>query len=266
MQIRTSVDSKLISAAREGNGNLLQAAINDGGNVNSVWSEGNVRMSAIHAITFNGSLSCLKMLVQALADVNVVDEEKNTPLHIAAIQGNRDVIQILIQNGCSSINSRSTRKNTPLHGAAINGHCGCIQLLLQAKANVTAADVVKNTALHFASANGHVKCVNILILAKAIIDAQSVKGNTPLHFSAGNGELGVVMALVSATSPLKEQIRVSVERVLSRFISKDLASLISNFAVVLGSDVNLRNFSGALPYDEALSNGKDNVMRYLSEY
>lgn len=261
-----SLDDKLKLAVREGDNKLLQSVIREGAKVNLVWRTGRVSMSPIHAVVFGGFESCLKTLLEALADVNAVDECGNTPLHIAALRGKIECVKLLASANKCFINLQNLTYKTPIHGSALNGNLECIEALLLAKADVTAADVDKNTALHFASANGYFKCVNLLVASKARVDAQSVKGNTALHFSARNGELLAVDALVRAISPLKVDTRNTVARVLRKFITKDLARLISEFAVVIGSETHLRNYSGELPYDLALSNGHPDIVKYLLQW
>jgi len=260
------MNDKLQCALREGDNKLLQNLIREGVEVNSVWRIGKVCMSPLHAVVFGGFESCLKTLLEALADVNAMDECRNTPIHIAALRGQIKCVKLLASVNKCLINLPNDTYKTPIHGAALNGHLECVEALLLAKADVTAADVDKNTSLHFASANGYFNCVNLLVASKARIDAQSVRGNTALHFSARNGELLAVDALVRAISPLKVDTRNTMAQVLRKFITKDLARLISEFAVVTGAEIRLRNFNGELAYDLALSNEHSDIVKYLLQW
>ncbi|GAB7365493.1 hypothetical protein MBLNU230_g6566t1 [Neophaeotheca triangularis] len=55
----------------------------------------------------------------------------NTPLQIAALNGNADVVEYLISEGCK-IDSANVDKDTPLIDAAENGHIETVEILLKA--------------------------------------------------------------------------------------------------------------------------------------
>lgn len=55
----------------------------------------------------------------------------NTPLQIAAINGNADVVKYLIEQGCR-VDCANLDKDTPLIDAAENGHLDVVEILLQA--------------------------------------------------------------------------------------------------------------------------------------
>lgn len=71
--------------------------------------------------------------------LNTVDEDNNTPLHVASEQGHTKVVRILLQHG-----SDATQKNrlflTPVACAAISGHYDVIGLLLENGAEIDPID------------------------------------------------------------------------------------------------------------------------------
>jgi len=64
-------------------------------------------------------------------DLNVPDYAENTPLQIAALVGNTEVVQLLLDVGCD-IDCRNIEKDTPLIDAVENGHLEVVALLLRA--------------------------------------------------------------------------------------------------------------------------------------
>jgi len=67
-------------------------------------------------------------------DINVADFAGNTPLQIAALNGYEDIVQLLIDAGCS-LDCVNYDKDTPLLDAVDNGHLAVVKLLLAAGVN-----------------------------------------------------------------------------------------------------------------------------------
>jgi serine/threonine-protein phosphatase 6 regulatory ankyrin repeat subunit B len=72
-----------------------------------------------------------------------------TPLHIAALNGHKDVAELLLANG-AEVNVRGNNDETPLELAAKGGHMDMVELLLANKAEVNATNNYGWTPLHFA--------------------------------------------------------------------------------------------------------------------
>jgi ankyrin repeat protein len=60
-----------------------------------------------------------------------MDSNGWTALHHAAYNGDYDSAAILIRDGGASVNAYSNQQRTPLHFAALNNHKRLIQLLLE---------------------------------------------------------------------------------------------------------------------------------------
>ena|ERR1035441_10390513 len=95
---------------------------------------------------------------QTNADVKAVyakDRQSYTPLHIAAAQGQRNVVESLLSHK-ADVNAKSTDLlDTPLHLAAMYGHKDVAELLLANKAAVDATNSWERTPLHVAALSGH---------------------------------------------------------------------------------------------------------------
>lgn len=64
-------------------------------------------------------------------DIDVPDNAGNTPLQIAALEGDVEVVQLLLDAGCDTT-SKNIDKDTPLIDAVENGHLEVVRLLLKA--------------------------------------------------------------------------------------------------------------------------------------
>ena len=96
-----------------------------------------------------GDLEKVQALLKDYLDL-VFTEDKygQTPLHIAAENGHRDMAELLLNNG-ADVNAKANNYTRPLHIAAENGHRDMAELLLNNGADVNAKANGDNTPLHF---------------------------------------------------------------------------------------------------------------------
>ena len=64
-------------------------------------------------------------------DLDVADNAGNTPLQIASLEGNADIVQVLLDAGCDTA-CKNIDMDTPLIDAVENGHLDVVKLLLRA--------------------------------------------------------------------------------------------------------------------------------------
>ncbi|KAJ6152755.1 hypothetical protein N7497_007074 [Penicillium chrysogenum] len=67
-------------------------------------------------------------------DINIPDNAGNTPLQIASLAGEAEIVKFLLDAGCE-INTKNIDKDTPLIDAVENGNVEVVKLLLDAGAN-----------------------------------------------------------------------------------------------------------------------------------
>jgi ankyrin repeat protein len=123
-----------------------------------------------------------------------------TPLHVAASQGDVEVIKRLLQSGSvASVDAQDDLQgNTALHEAAWKGYSQTIEVLMKYKANAYIKNKGGFTPLHLACQQGHNESARILLLNKCKPDVKNNYGDTPLHTSCRYGHAGVARILISA--------------------------------------------------------------------
>eukprot|EP00056_Hartaetosiga_gracilis_P008171 m.116816 g.116816 ORF g.116816 m.116816 type:complete len:811 (-) comp12863_c0_seq2:104-2536(-) len=150
------------------------------------------RRTPLHLASLKGNDEIVEMLVQAGANVHAHDKWKSTPLHYAANGGFVKVIDLLGHPN-EDINTKNWFLKTPLHWAAASGHFDAVVLLCKFGANHSIVDENHETPLHVAARNNHVKVVEFL----KELGLEEEKGEaTPLHIAAESGKLDVVKTLV----------------------------------------------------------------------
>jgi ankyrin repeat protein len=102
----------------------------------------------IHKHAIEGNIRAIKKLFNSkgITCLEVKDEEGCSPLHYAAIAGNKEVVEFLIGNN-ASIHTSDDAGYTPLHAAAMGGHREIIDLLISKGANVNAKDIAGGSVL-----------------------------------------------------------------------------------------------------------------------
>jgi len=86
------------------------------------------------------------LLISAGADVNTKDEDGLNLLHIAAMEGHKDIIELIIDKG-ANVNGKNVNRTSPLHYAAVYDQKEIAELLLVKGADVNAKDVDGETPL-----------------------------------------------------------------------------------------------------------------------
>ena len=253
----------LIDAAEKGNDALVDMLLAAGANPNG-------QGYSINAVplTRTQSATVVNSLIQAGADVNVVDASGTTPLSRALSTANTAGVDALLAAGASltpdapadppllvvrdvptaerliaagaCVNCSSSRGVTPLMRAVSRNDEALVRYYIEQGADVTAVDAAGNTALHAARS---AEVVNMLCNAGADAQALNLRGETALfdilHTPA------TVQALVDAGVPLNV---ISTETGMSALLSKlsdnreDDDSILA--LIRAGADVQLRTPKG----------------------
>lgn len=124
-----------------------------------------------------------------------------TPLHLAAANGDTQIVQILLCSTAINVNAKTASGDTALHYACFAGQLNVVEVLSGLKKiNLNATNEIGSTPIHMASAHGHTEIVEMLWSRGASIDPSDKFHWTPLHYASRNGYASVVKNLVIAGS------------------------------------------------------------------
>ncbi len=92
------------------------------------------------AVKLGNSESVRKLLQVVGADIDARDHQNNTALILAAAEGNRDTVNVLLDGG-AAIDVRGSQWSTALHRAIIAGHRTVMEALLMRNADINSRNV-----------------------------------------------------------------------------------------------------------------------------
>jgi ankyrin repeat protein len=194
--------------------------------------------------------------IGAGAKVNGRDEEKRTPLYLAAKNGLLEPVRLLLERG-AKVDARfedEWTSETPLHVAARAGHREIVELLLKHHAEVDALNRQDTTALHIAAAGGQREVAAALLDGGADLHGRGwLLKSTPLHVAAEHGSVAVVELLLergAAIDDRRQDGRTPLHRALEN-AHPNVAELL----VARGADVNARDVDDWTPLHVAVARG-----------
>lgn len=117
-------------------------------------------LSLIQA-TKDGAVSLVKQWIAKGSNLDAVDLNCRTALHVACSLGRLEIMQNLIEGG-ANVDASSVAGQTPLHEACINGRYTVLQEMLSEVADLDTVDINGLSAAHYCAMNGEVKCLSLL--------------------------------------------------------------------------------------------------------
>ncbi|XP_059027654.1 cortactin-binding protein 2 isoform X2 [Mustela lutreola] len=166
----------LQQAAAQGNVTLLSMLLNEEGlDINYSCEDGH---SALYSAAKNGHTDCVRLLLNAEAQVNAADKNGFTPLCAAAAQGHFKCVELLIAYN-ANINHAADEGQTPLYLACKNGNKECIKHLLEAGTDRSVKTRDGWTPVHAAVDAGNVDSLKLLMYHRAPARRNSLHEEEP---------------------------------------------------------------------------------------
>lgn len=224
--------------------------------------EGNdLKRQPLHIAAMKGNKDVVEVLLgcKEKLDLDYRDSGESTALDNACWQGHMEVVELLYEAG-SGIHIRDDHGWTPLRSAAQYGHDDIVNYLLDKGADIGSADNEGLTSLHAASRDREIPVVETLLKRNAYVNARDVYGCTPLDLVAWKGHEDVAKILIQngAAVEVCDYEGLTPLMTACEFGSEQMV----HFLVAHGANIHRKDLKGNIALDKAnMVQGR--IMHYL---
>ncbi|WP_264735341.1 ankyrin repeat domain-containing protein [Wolbachia endosymbiont (group A) of Rhinocyllus conicus] len=283
------LDKGLLTAVQDGNLNKVKSLANQNANVNT---RGIQDRTPLHFAASSDKFDIVKFLFDKNANIKAKDVYGNTPLHVAAQYGSElEIVEFLLDKNASDINDVNNNGSTPLHVAIQGNKPSTVKLLLNRGASIKVKDKHNRTPLGLADQEGYTNIAQMieqrqsdldkellttvrdgnlnevedLVSQNANVNTTDIYSWTPLHWAAFKDRLEIARFLIKKGADInaadkgpygKKPIHVAAEN-----NSKDIIELFLS----KGVGINDTDKQGYTPLHYAAWRGRLEVAKFLIE-
>jgi ankyrin repeat protein len=141
----------------------------------------------------------VRLIARGLADLSVMNPESQSPLHVSALIGNAEAVDLILEKAGGEAQTlcaaRDKHQMTPLLCSGLGGNVQVLLKLLPLS-DVNAQDSQQRTALLTAATSGSTECVKAVLDSGANASAVDASGRTALHLACRAGATELVQLLL----------------------------------------------------------------------
>ncbi|MDP1725073.1 MAG: ankyrin repeat domain-containing protein [Alphaproteobacteria bacterium] len=164
------------------------------------------KTALMHFVQYSSDIP-FRYLVDKGANINELDNEGGSVLHLASLIGRLNFVKLLVEEKKFDINQKDMHGNTPLHIAIQFGKPQIINYLIDQGANINEVDNQMKTPLHCLIDNATknrtnaieelLNIVNLFLQNGANLNAQDIDDNTALHIAVISQQPDIVSYLLT---------------------------------------------------------------------
>ncbi|MBI5346745.1 MAG: ankyrin repeat domain-containing protein [Chlamydiae bacterium] len=226
--------------------------------------------SALHYAVRNHNLSAIQALLDAGIDPNLVDQDGNTALHLAAKEDDSAMLQVLVNGRGIDLNKKNYEGQPPLLFAIYFKKSKNVSYLASCpEIDPMAVDKKGNTVLHCAAQVGDPDILQNLVnngRFRVLVNTGNYSGQTPLMFAATGQDVKSVRCLLE----IKELLPDVVDRMGNTVFHWSMQAKNPEIPrVLLNSglfNVKLPNGRGWTPIKNAIASNQVENLRCLLSF
>ncbi|KAI9672656.1 MAG: hypothetical protein M1831_000091 [Alyxoria varia] len=286
-----TLNANIISAARTGNISTIRTIIRR--NPQAILADDKTTgQTALHVAAETGNLELVIYCIRNGALLNIDDEARRVPLHLAVHSDSDDIVRTLVSKGADATARDANGKRpidyaqpdsliswilqyganlevrsddervTALYYFAAIGDVSAVRTLLNQNAATDFADQAGRTPLIIAAERGHAVIVDMLLVSGAVdVDTKTTDEGTALGLAISNGHLAVVQILLTHDADTE---LLTKEGCASLHIAAHAANLdVLETLLDYGVDIEQRSFAGSTPLARAAWLGRVKVANML---
>jgi ankyrin repeat protein len=248
---------------------LVELLLSHGADANASYREGNDH--PLHLACASSQIAddvkrseMIKILLRYGAEVDFVDDVRQTILHKEASLGGVKIVQMLLHNGANP-NAKSGDQQTPLHKAvnSLNG-VGIARSLIQHAVDFDARDIAGDTPLHKAVQLCDVEICKFLLECGADVNIHNRMDETPLHKGARNGNVEICTLLFQHGADVNARDSAGDTPLHKAVQLCDVE--ICKFLLECGADVNIHNRMDETPLHKGARDRNVEICKLLLEH
>ncbi|KAJ8966249.1 hypothetical protein NQ314_003664 [Rhamnusium bicolor] len=216
--------------------------------------------SVLHYAVNSGNIDMVEYLMTTLGkelSVNQNDACCFSPLHMAAANGDIEMLRWLLRRGANVNAVGGRQRQNALHVAARSAHLTIIRILVEAGADINAVDVEERSILTLAVRQSNEEAVRYLVKSGARVNHEEPGGVTPLRLAVWANNASVVRILLDGGARL-----VHSHHLVHTAVSNNNLEVV-RMLVEGGAMLNARDDQGHTPLMLACSRKNLAIARYL---
>lgn len=239
---------------------IVEMLLNHGANANEIADNLNERRP-LHAAAINQNRGVLQVLLNSGAYIDAQDDRGFTPLMSSIMEDDYDACRLLIGHG-ASVDLKDVDGNSLFTVAVLERANPLIaELLLKYDVDIDSRDRFGDSAMHLAAERGRADSAKALIDYGININATNASGRTALHVVAAEGDEEIAKMLIASGADIN-----AID--ISGFNALSCAAYMGNIEISLllvekTTDINLQSCAGEPPLSLAACTGEEALVNLL---
>jgi len=214
-------------------------------------TNGNHRATPLHVACSSGSISIVRLLLEAGANPRAIQCYRPIPgpppgeklveysaLQVACLHRNMGIVQVLLESGDDvQMEEEDGNGNTLLHYALCDpqfcGRYNLVEMIVSRGADVAKANRDVVTPLHLASRGSDLPIVQLLVGKGANVNAVDKNGSSPLHLTGWRGGPSIIQFLLDKGANINVRDRRGCTPLLRFMVRQENASYLYRHGVAM---------------------------------